>query len=279
MQNKLEKLAYELRLDVINMIHDSDARAGHFGGSLSAAEIIAVLYEEILRIDPENPKWEERDRLILGKGHAVPIVYAALAEKGFFDKSVLSTYRDEGSILQGHPDKNKTPGLDMSSGSLGQGLSVALGKALAGIMNKKFNVYALLSDGEMQEGMIWEAAMAASHYKADNLIAFVDKNGLQVDGETSDIMNIDPLDKRFEAFGWDTQCIDGHDTRAIYSAVKRAQKIEGKPSVIICNTVKGKGVDFMENSIEWHCSEIDDRQYASAVAQLQSTMMSFGENC
>lgn len=279
MQNKLEKLAYELRLDVINMIHDSDARAGHFGGSLSAAEIIAVLYEEILRIDPENPKWEERDRLILGKGHAVPIVYAALAKKGFFDKSVLSTYRDEGSILQGHPDKNKTPGLDMSSGSLGQGLSVALGMALAGRMNKKFNVYVLLSDGEMQEGMIWEAAMAASHYKADNLIAFVDKNGLQVDGETSDIMNIDPLDKRFEAFGWDTQCIDGHDTGAIYSAVKRAQKIDGKPSVIICNTVKGKGVDFMENSIEWHCSEIDDGQYASAVAQLQSTMMSFGENC
>lgn len=277
MQNKLEKLAYELRLDVINMINDSDARAGHFGGSLSAAEIIAVLYEEIMRIDPENPKWEERDRLILGKGHAVPIVYAALAHKGFFDREVLSTYRDEGSILQGHPDKNKTPGLDMSSGSLGQGLSVALGMALAGRMDKKFNVYALLSDGEMQEGMIWEAAMAASHYKADNLIAFVDKNGLQVDGETSDIMNIDPLDKRFEAFGWDTQCIDGHDTAAIYSAVKGAQKTAGKPSVIICNTVKGKGVDYMENSIEWHCSNIDDEQYASAVAQLQSRIKSFEE--
>lgn len=277
MQNKLGKLAYELRLDVINMINDSDARAGHFGGSLSAAEIIAVLYEEIMRIDPENPKWEERDRLILGKGHAVPIVYAALAHKGFFDKEALSTYRDEGSILQGHPDKNKTPGLDMSSGSLGQGLSVALGMALAGRMDKKFNVYALLSDGEMQEGMIWEAAMAASHYKADNLIAFVDKNGLQVDGETSDIMNIDPLDKRFEAFGWDTQCIDGHDTAAIYSAVKRAQKTVGKPSVIICNTVKGKGVDYMENSIEWHCSNIDDEQYASAVAQLQSKIKIFEE--
>lgn len=277
MQNRLGKLAYELRLDVINMINDSDARAGHFGGSLSAAEIIAVLYEDIMRINPRRPQWKERDRLILGKGHAVPIVYAALAHKGFFDEKVLSTYRDEGSILQGHPDKNKTPGLDMSSGSLGQGLSVALGMALAGRMDKKFNVYALLSDGEMQEGMTWEAAMAASHYKADNLIAFVDKNGLQVDGKTSDVMNIDPLDKRFEAFGWDVQCIDGHDTAAIYNAVKKAQQTEGKPSVIICRTIKGKGVDYMENSIDWHCSGIDDQQYASAVAQLRKTIKSFEE--
>lgn len=275
MEVNLSKLAYELRLDVVNMINDSDARAGHFGGSLSSAEIIAVLYDKVLRVDPKNPSWANRDRLILGKGHAVPIVYAALAHKGFFEKSVLSTYRDEGSILQGHPDKNKTPGLDMSSGSLGQGLSVALGMALAGRREEPFNVYCLLSDGEMQEGMIWEAAMAASHFKVDNLVALVDKNGLQVDGNTSDIMNIDPLDKRFEAFGWDVQCIDGHNVDEVLEAINKAHAVKDKPSVIICNTVKGKGVDYMENSIEWHCSGIDDKHYESAVDQLNAKIASF----
>lgn len=277
MQNKLGKLAFKLRLAVIKLINDSDARAGHFGGSLSAAEIISVLYGEAMNIDPQNPHREDRDRLVLSKGHAVPIVYAALAHKGFFDKAVLSTYRDEGSILQGHPDKNKTPGLDASSGSLGQGLSVALGMALASKMGTPFDVYCLLSDGEMQEGMVWEAAMAAAHHKAGNLVALVDKNGLQVDGNTSDVMNIDPLDKKFEAFGWNVETVDGHDPDAILCAINRAKAVEGKPSAIICQTVKGKGVDYMENSIAWHCCAIDDAHYALAIKQLEEAIASFDE--
>lgn len=266
----LQRKACELRLDVVDMISNSDIRSGHFGGSLSAAEIVAVLYWHVMRVDPKDPGWEQRDRLVLSKGHAVPVVYAALAHKGFFDRGILRTYREKGSILQGHPDCLKTPGLDTSSGSLGQGLSLALGMALgARQLRKDFQVYALMSDGETQEGMVWEAAMAASHHRVTNLTAVVDNNGLQVDGPVREIMNIEPLEDKFRAFGWGCITVDGHDVASLLAAFEVRKSARERPFAIIAKTVKGKGVSFMENDIKWHCCSIDEDLCGKAMAQLE----------
>lgn len=266
----LQRKACELRLDVVDMISNSDIRSGHFGGSLSAAEIVAVLYWHVMRVDPKDPGWEQRDRLVLSKGHAVPVVYAALAHKGFFDRGILRTYREKGSILQGHPDCLKTPGLDTSSGSLGQGLSLALGMALgARQLRKDFQVYALMSDGETQEGMVWEAAMAASHHRVTNLTAVVDNNGLQVDGPVREIMNIEPLEDKFRAFGWGCITVDGHDVASLLAAFEVRKSARERPFAIIAKTVKGKGVSFMENDIKWHCCGIDEELCGKAMAQLE----------
>lgn len=266
----LKRKANELRFDVVDMIYRSDISSGHFGGSMSAAEIVTVLYWHQMKIDPTDPCWEDRDRLVLSKGHSVPVVYAALAHKGYFSRDVLKTYREKDSKLQGHPDCRKTPGLDVSSGSLGQGLSVALGMALgARHLGKDFHVYALLSDGETEEGMVWEAAMAAAHYKVDNLTAIIDYNNLQVDGSPKDVMNIEPLEDKFRAFGWGCLTADGHDIESILAAFKLRQNHRG-PYAIICKTIKGKGVSFMENSIDWHCASIDDAGYQQACEELQA---------
>jgi len=266
----LQRKACELRLEVVDMISYSDIRSGHFGGSLSAAEIVTTLYWHVMRVDPKNPGWEGRDRLVLSKGHAVPVVYAALAHKGFFDRKILRSYREKGSILQGHPDCLKTPGLDTSSGSLGQGLSLALGMALgARQIGKDYQVYALLSDGEIQEGMVWEAAMAASHHKVCNLTAVVDNNGLQVDGPVQEIMNIEPLEDKFRAFGWNCITVDGHDISSLLAAFEVRKARRDRPFAIIAKTVKGKGVSFMENDIKWHCCGIDEELCNKAMAQLE----------
>jgi len=266
----LKRKAYELRCDVINMIYNSDTKNGHFGGSLSVAEIIAALYFHEMNINPSDPQWPDRDRLVLSKGHSVPILYAALAHKGYFDKKVLDTYRDQGSILQGHPDSRKTPGIDTSSGSLGQGLSVALGMALgAKQFSKKFRVYALLSEGEMQEGMTWEAVMAASHYGLDNLTGIIDCNNLQIGGAPSKIMNIEPLADKLRSFGWEVATIDGNDIASILSAIEMAKKTSCKPFAVICKTIKGKGVSFMENDKEWHCNSISLEQKNKALNELK----------
>ena len=263
--------ANELRREVIDMIYLCESSSGHFGGSMSAAEIVTVLYWEILNVDPKNPQWDKRDRFVLSKGHSVPILYAALAHKGYFDREILKTYRERGSILQGHPDCLKTPGLDTSSGSLGQGLSVALGMALGARHSKnKFNVYCLLSDGEMDEGMVWEAAMAANHYKVSNLTAIVDYNHLQVDGPTNEIMNIEPLADKWKAFGWEYIVIDGHDINAILSAFENRKAASEGPFVIIANTVKGKGVSYMENQLGWHCRATNKDLRDQAMEELEN---------
>lgn len=269
----LKVKAYELRRDVLDMIYH--AGSGHPGGSLSAAEIITVLYWHEMNIDPSDPRKADRDRFVLSKGHAAPILYAALAEKGYFSKDHLSTLRQIGSILQGHPDMKKTPGLDMSTGSLGQGLSLSLGIALATRHLKiNYRVFALLSDGELQEGMIWEAAMAAAHYGAENLVALVDSNKLQVDGEVRAVMNVDPIEDKWRAFGWETRTIDGHDVSSIIDALEQTRAPHEKPTVIICNTVKGKGVSFMENVMEWHASALPEDLYKQARRELDAKIIS-----
>lgn len=267
----LSNKAYELRKEVVDMIYFCESSSGHFGGSMSAAEIIAVLYWEIMNINPKNPKMEERDRFVLSKGHSVPIVYAALADKGYYDKSILKTYRERGSILQGHPDCLKTPGLDSSGGSLGQGLSIALGMALgARHSDMPFNVYCLLSDGEMDEGMVWEAVMAASHHKVSNLTAIVDYNHLQVDGPPSEIMNIEPLEDKWRSFGWKVITINGHDIGSLLSAFEIRKNFKDGPFVIICNTIKGRGVSYMEDAVKWHCCGTTKELRDIAIKELES---------
>jgi transketolase len=260
--------AYRLRSHVIDMVHSGGS--GHPGGSLSLADIVATLYWHVMRIDPVRPDWPDRDRLVLSKGHAAPIIYAALAEKGFFSRDLLSTLRRTNSKLQGHPDMHKTPGIDMTSGSLGQGLSVALGMALGSRhLGRPFHVYALLSDGELEEGMIWEAAMAAAHYRVGNLTAIVDCNGLQVDGLVRDVMNIEPLADKWRAFGWRVVDLDGNDIPALLAAFDlRRREAADQPWVLICRTVKGKGVSFMEGVMEWHASPITAEQREEALRQL-----------
>ena len=248
---QLEEKANELRIDVIKMT--TNAGSGHVGGSFSLAEIMAALYFKELRIDPKNPDWGERDRLVLSKGHNCPIVYAALAQRGFFPRTTLWTLRKLGSPLQGHPDMRKTPGIDMTTGSLGQGLSAGVGMALGGRLGQKdFRVFVILGDGETEEGMVWEAAMAASHYKLDNLVAIVDNNELQCDGAIKEIMCIEPLVEKWRAFGWHTMEIDGHNLEQILNAFQKVTDIKGQPVVIIAHTVKGKGVSFMEWDNYWH---------------------------
>jgi len=247
----LKKMAATIRCDIIDMI--CTAKAGHPGGSLSAADIVTALYFRLMRLDPKNPGWPDRDRFILSKGHACPVWYAALAERGFFDKSHLGTLRQLGSILQGHPTMKKTPGIDMTAGSLGHGLSAGLGMALSGKLRKKqYHVWVIIGDGESQEGSIWEAAMAAAKWKLDNLTAILDYNNLQNDYAVDEVMPIDPVADKWQAFGWNVVEIDGHNMEQVVKALEGAKTFKGTPTMIIANTVKGKGVSFMENVCEWH---------------------------
>ncbi len=263
----LAAVCKRLRRDIVTMI--GKAGSGHPGGSLSAVEIIVTLYWKVLRHMPADPAWKDRDRFILSKGHAAPVLYAALAECGYFPKSELGTLRQLDSHLQGHADRNSTHGVEMSSGSLGQGLSFAVGAALAGRLDKQsWRVYALLSDGECDEGQTWEAAMSAAMFKVDNLTAIVDKNGIQLSGFNRDIMNLDPLNKKFEAFGWRVLEIDGHNLSQVLDAIKKAQQVKGKPTVIIARTVKGKGVSFMENNVDFHGKAPNAEQLEKALKEL-----------
>ena len=259
---ELEKMAVIIRCDIIDMI--CTAAAGHPGGSLSAADVVTALYFRVMRIDPKNPDWPDRDRFILSKGHACPVWYAALAERGYFDKSHLKTLRQMGSILQGHPDMLKTPGIDMTAGSLGHGLPAGLGMALAGkLQQKDYQVFVIIGDGESQEGSIWEASMAAPNFKLDNLTAILDYNHLQNDYSLEDIMPIHPAVDKWQAFGWHVIDIDGHNMAQVVAALEEAKSHKGKPTMIVANTVKGKGVSYMENVCEWHgkapCQEEADQ--------------------
>lgn len=265
---ELQAIAKEMRKDIIEMIYG--AKSGHPGGSLSIADILAVLYWKEMNVDPKNPKMENRDRLVLSKGHAAPAIYAALIEKGYASKDLIPTLRRWGSPLQGHPDMKKLPGVEMSTGSLGQGLSVANGMALSSkIYKNDFRVYAILGDGELQEGQIWEAVMTSAHYKLDNVVAIVDYNNLQIDGKVSDVMDVSPLADKFKAFNWHTIEIDGHNYEEIIKAFEEARTVKGKPTAIIANTVKGKGVSFMENNGGFHGAAPNEEQYKQAMEELQ----------
>lgn len=266
----LRVTASRLRRNIIRMI--TMAGSGHPGGSLSAIDVITYLYFHRMRLDPQDPRWEERDRFILSKGHCAPALYVALAQRGYFSESELWTLRDIGSILQGHPDMRKTPGVDMTTGSLGQGLSCALGMALAGKLDgKDYRVYVMLGDGEVQSGQVWEAAMAAAHYHLDNLVTIVDDNRLQSDGLTETVMEIRPLAEKWLAFGWRVQSIDGHDFREIHGAFEQSLPLTGRPQVILSNTVKGKGVSFMEGVVGWHAGAPSAEMAEVALAQLEDT--------
>ena len=263
--------ACKVRMGIIEGTHA--AKSGHPGGSLSAADLITYLYFRQMKVDPQNPHDENRDRFVLSKGHAAPALYAALAEKGFFPASELLTLRHIGSILQGHPNMNETPGVDMSTGSLGQGVSAAAGMALAAkYMKKDCRVYALLGDGEIEEGQVWEAFMFSSHYKLDNLCVIIDNNGLQIDGPVSEVMSPYPIAEKLRAFGFETAEIDGHEFDAIEEAFKKAEGVKDKPFAIIMTTVKGKGVSFMENQVGWHGKAPNDEEYAQAMAELKARL-------
>ena len=265
---ELEKMANEIRKDIVTAVHS--AKSGHPGGSLSSADIFTYLYFEEMNVDPANPKWEDRHRFVLSKGHVAPGLYSTLAEKGYFPKEDLKTLRHTGSYLQGHPDMKHIPGIDMSSGSLGQGVSVAVGMAAAGKYDKKdYRVYTLTGDGEIQEGQIWEAAMWAGHRKLDNLVVIVDNNNLQIDGSVEDVCSPYPIDKKFEAFNFHVINIDGNDFDQIRAAFKEARETKGMPTAIIAKTVKGKGVSFMENQVGWHGTAPNDEQYAVAMEELE----------
>jgi len=268
--NKLElqKTANEVRKGIVTAVHG--AKAGHPGGSLSAADIFTYLYFEEMNIDPKNPKKADRDRFVLSKGHTAPGLYSVLANRGYFPVKDLPTLRHLGSYLQGHPCMQETPGVDMSSGSLGQGISAAVGMALAAKMdNKSYRTYTLLGDGEIQEGQVWEAAMFAGHRKLDNLVVIVDNNGLQIDGKIDDVCSPYPIDKKFEAFNFHVINIDGNDFEQIDAAFKEAKATKGQPTAIIAKTVKGKGVSFMENNAGWHGKAPNDEEYATAMADLE----------
>jgi len=265
--NDLKEKAVTIRKDIVKMI--KEANSGHPGGSLSACEIVTSLYFKEMKIDPKRPDWDERDRFVLSKGHGAPVLYAALAEKGYFAKEELMKLRKIDSMLQGHPDMKGTPGVDMSTGSLGQGLAAANGMALAGKMDgKDYRVYVLIGDGEIQEGIIWEATMLAAHYKLDNLTVFLDHNKLQIDGLNEEIMNVEPIDKKFQAFGWNVLAIDGHSFEEIFKALETSKNTKGKPTLIIANTVKGKGVSFMENQAGWHGTAPNEEQTSKALSEI-----------
>ncbi|MCL6448703.1 MAG: transketolase [Armatimonadetes bacterium] len=264
----LEDKARQIRAHIIKMT--AAAGSGHPGGSLSAADIVTALYFHLLRIDPQNPAWPDRDRFILSKGHAAPLLYAALAERGFFPVEELLTLRKLGSRLQGHPDMKSLPGVEVSTGSLGQGLSAGNGMALAAKLDgRDYRVFVLLGDGEIQEGMVWEAAMAAAHYRLDNVTAFLDYNGLQIDGPITEVMSPEPVADKWRAFGWDVQEIDGHDIGQIIKAVEVARQVKGKPQMIVAKTCKGKGVSFMENQVDWHGTAPKPEQAEKALAELR----------
>ena len=275
---QLQILAAKSRMGAI--LGTYHAKSGHPGGSLSAADIFTYLYFKEMNVDPENPDWKDRDRFILSKGHCCPSLYATLALKGYFDWSELTSLRHVGSMLQGHPDMKGTPGIDMSTGSLGQGISAACGMALAAkIDNKAYRTYTVLGDGEVEEGQVWEAAMFASHNKLDNLVVIVDQNGLQIDGTVEEVAGIEPLDKKFESFGFEVIKIDGHDFKQIESAFEKAKTIKGKPTAILAKTIKGKGVSFMENQVSWHGTAPNKEQYEQATAELQAEIDRLEGNC
>ena len=268
---QLSVLACKVRMGIIASTHA--AKCGHPGGSMSAAELFTYLYNKELNVDPANPKWEDRDRFVLSKGHCAPGLYAALAHRGFFPVEDLLTLRKVGSYLQGHPNMNTVPGVDMSTGSLGQGISTACGMALsAKVRNKDYRVYTLLGDGEIQEGQVWEACMFASHYKLDNLVVIIDNNGLQIDGDVAKVMSPYPIDEKLKAFGFHVDVINGHDFNEIEAAMNTARTVKGQPSAIIMNTVKGKDVSFMENQAGWHGVAPNDAQYEQAMAELTQKM-------
>ncbi|MBQ8302343.1 MAG: transketolase [Clostridia bacterium] len=265
---QLARIANDLRVSIIEEVYN--AKCGHPGGSLSIADIMTYLYFEEMNIDPKNPKWDGRDRFVLSKGHTAPALYAALAERGFFPKEDLVTLRKTASYLQGHPDMKGVPGVDMSTGSLGQGISAACGMALsAKLSGDSYRVYAMLGDGESEEGQVWEAAMFAAHYKLDNLVAVLDLNGLQIDGAITEVMNPTPHDEKFAAFGWNVITIDAHNFDEIESAFKQARETSGKPTAIIAKSTKGKGVSYMENACEWHGQAPKEDLYKVAIADLE----------
>lgn len=266
---ELKRISANIKLGALEAVFS--ASSGHPGGSLSISDILSYLYFEEMNIDPRDPKKADRDRFVLSKGHTAPALYAALAERGYFPREDLKTFRHIDSYLQGHPDMKGTPGVDMTTGSLGLGFSAACGMALsAKISGESYRVYSVLGDGESEEGQVWEAAMFAAHKKLDNLCIFLDYNGLQIDGPISEVNDPSPLDAKFKAFGWNVLVIDGHDIEAIDSAVKAAKACKGKPTAIICRTVKGKGVSFMENSVKWHGSAPNEEQYKQAVSEINS---------
>jgi transketolase len=268
--DELRRKAREIRCDLVRML--AAAGSGHSGGSLSAVEIVTALYWHVLRIRPQEPAWPDRDRFVLSKGHAAPVLYSALAERGYFPKEDLQTLRKLGSRLQGHPDLRRVPGVEASTGSLGQGLSVGLGMALAGRLDRRsYRVFVLLGDGECEEGQVWEAAMAASHYHAGNLTAIIDNNGLQIDGPVTEVLSPLPLPEKWRAFGWEVTEVDGHDLDALLQAFDWAAGIDDRrPKMIVAHTVKGKGVSFMENQVDWHGKAPNSGQAAGALEELEN---------
>ncbi len=267
---ELQAIAIEIRKDIVKMVHA--AASGHPGGSLSSADILTALYFDVMNIDPENLKMAGRDRFVLSKGHAAPVLYSALARRGYFPVEELLTLRRINSRLQGHPDMKYIPGVEMSTGSLGQGISAAVGMAMASRLdNDGSRVFTLLGDGELNEGLVWEAAMAAAHYKLSNLTAILDFNGLQIDGRNDDVMGVKPVDKKFESFGWNVIIVDGHDIQALINALEEAKKVTDKPSILLANTVKGKGVSFMEDQVGWHGKAPSDDELAAALKELGGT--------
>ncbi len=267
-QLELKKTANEVRKGIVTAVHS--AKSGHPGGSLSAADILTYLYFEEMNVDPKNPKMDDRDRFVLSKGHVAPALYSVLAHKGFFPVEDLKTLRHVGSYLQGHPDMKGTPGVDMSSGSLGQGISVAVGMALSAKLQKKdYRVYTLLGDGEIQEGQVWEAAMFAGHKKLDNLVVIVDNNNLQIDGSVDEVCSPYPIDEKFKAFNFNVINIDAHNFDEIADALGKAKETKGMPTAIIAKSVKGKGVSFMEDKASWHGSAPNDEQYEQAMEELK----------
>ena len=265
---KLQTTVKTIRRRIVEQVYK--AGSGHPGGSLSIADILTVLYFKELNIDPKNPKWKDRDRVILSKGHCAPALYSCLASRGFFNPEELETFRKIEGKLQGHPDMNKIPGVDMTTGSLGQGLSCANGMAISGKLdNKDYRVYCILGDGEIEEGQIWEAAMASAKYKLDNLCVIVDNNNLQIDGTIEEVMNSYPIDEKFKSFGFQIINIDGHDIDEIIKAFEVAKEVKGKPTCIIAKTVKGKGVSFMENKVEWHGKAPNEEEYKQAMKELE----------
>lgn len=271
---QLKSIAFKLRLKAVEMVYH--AKTGHCAPSMSIAEILSVLYFHELRLDPSQPKWKDRDRFILSKGHACPIYYAALAERGFFPKEDLLEYRALNSKLQGHPDMRKCPGVDMTTGSLGNGIAAGLGMALIGKKDKKnYRIFVVTGDGELQEGIVWESVLYAGNAHLDNLIAIVDANGLQSGGYVSDIQDLSELSEKFSAFGWNVQQVDGHSVEELKTAIEKTKETIGSPSVIIAKTIKGKGISYMENQYQWHMKAPNDEQYAIAVNELEKEVLKF----
>ena len=270
-RKQLAKAANQVRKGIIEEVYS--AQSGHPGGSLSIADVMTYLYQEELRVDTQDPKWEDRDRLVLSKGHVCPALYAALAQKGFFPWDELKTFRRVGSRLQGHPDLNKAPGVDFTAGSLGQGVSAAAGIALAGkVTGKDYRVYAILGDGELQEGEVWESAMFSAHYKLDNLCYIIDNNGLQIDGNIQDVCSPYPINEKFRAFGFEVAEIDGHSFDQMESAFAKARQTKGVPTAIVMKTTKGKGVSYMENQAGWHGKAPNDEEYEIAMDELRAQL-------